>query len=115
NGGDKDWGEAPPYRRLGRAAFDRAGRDFALGNAGAGLGCTAGRLKGGLGSASARTAEGWTVGALVAVNCLGSVLLPGTAAFWAAPLERDGEFGGVRWPLPLPEIPLEFVPEKQVV
>jgi L-aminopeptidase/D-esterase-like protein len=120
NGGDKNWGEAPPYRRLGRAAFDRAvadhGRgDFALGNAGAGLGCTAGRLKGGLGSASARTADGLTVGALVAVNCFGSVLLPGTAAFWAAPLERDGEFGGVPWPSPAPEIPLEFVPEKQVV
>jgi L-aminopeptidase/D-esterase-like protein len=119
NGGDKDWGEAPPYRRLGRAAFDRAmaeeGRDFALGNAGAGLGCTAGRLKVGLGSASARTADGLTVGALVAVNCFGSVLLPGSDAFWAAPFERDGEFGGVPWPSPVPEIPLEFVPEKQVV
>jgi L-aminopeptidase/D-esterase-like protein len=115
NGGDKDWGEAPPYRGLGRAAFDRAAREFALGNAGAGLGCTAGRLKGGLGSASARTADGLTVGALVAVNCFGSVLLPGTAALWAAPLERGGEFGGVAWPSSAPEVPLEFVPEKQIV
>jgi L-aminopeptidase/D-esterase-like protein len=115
NGGDKDWGEAPPYRRLGRAAFEHAARDFALGNAGAGLGATAGALKGGLGSASARTHDGWTVGALAAVNCLGSVLLPGTPAFWAAPLERAREFGGVPWPSPTPPLPLEFVPEKRPV
>lgn len=38
NGGDKAWGEAPPYRALGRAALEAAGPDFALGNAGAGLG-----------------------------------------------------------------------------
>ena len=52
NGGDKDW-DWPPYRELAYAAADKAGRDFALGNAGAGLGAKAGNLKGGLGSASA--------------------------------------------------------------
>ncbi len=117
NGGDKDWGEVSPYRRLGRAALERAlaapgGHGFALGNAGAGLGATAGRLKGGLGSVSARTAEGWTVGALAAVNSFGSVLATGTSAFWAAPFERDAELGGVPWPSPLPPLPPEFVPEK---
>jgi len=117
NGGDKGWGAASPYRRLGAAALAHAlaasdGHGFALGNAGAGLGATAGRLKGGLGSASARTAEGWTVGALAAVNSFGSVLVTGTAAFWAAPFERDAEFGGIPWPSPLPPLPPEFVPEK---
>src|SRR3546814_3512300 len=34
------------------------------------------------------------VGALIAVNPYGSVLVPGTASFWAAPYEIDGEFGG---------------------
>jgi L-aminopeptidase/D-esterase-like protein len=52
NGGDKAWGDLPPYRELGRRACAVAARDFALGNAGAGLGATAGHLKGGLGSGS---------------------------------------------------------------
>ena len=34
NGGDKDWGEMPPYRALGAAAAAEAGEDFMLGNAG---------------------------------------------------------------------------------
>ena len=46
------WTGEPPYRALGRAAVAAAAKDFALGNAGAGLGATAGRLKGGIGSAS---------------------------------------------------------------
>ena len=97
NGGDKQWGEEPPYRRLGREAAEAAAADFALGNAGAGLGARAGRLKGGLGSASfvLEGAEGgFAVGALAAVNCLGSVLIPGSRTFWAWPLEQDDEFGG---------------------
>lgn len=95
NGGDKAWGDAPPYRRLGVEALDRAGHDFALGNAGAGLGAACGRLKGGLGSASV-VVEGIEVGALVAVNAIGSATMPGSPAFWAWPLEWEGEFGGVR-------------------
>src|SRR5690348_13036423 len=62
------WTGEPPYRRLGRDAFAHAGSGFALGNVGAGRGAKAGRLKGGLGSASLRLGEGATVGALVAVN-----------------------------------------------
>lgn len=91
-----DWGEEPPYRRLGRAAAERAGRDFALGNAGAGMGAVAGAYKGGLGSASAVREDGVTVGALVAVNAVGSPLIPGSDVFWAWPFEQDGEFGGAR-------------------
>lgn len=92
HGGDKNWGEEPPYLRLGREACARAGEDFALGNAGAGLGARAGRIKGGLGSASAVSPD-MAVGALMAVNCVGSVT-DGQGRFFAAPFEIDGEFGG---------------------
>lgn len=98
NGGDKEWGEHPPYNDLGRRACANAGRSFALGNAGAGLGARAGQLKGGLGSASAVTSGGFQIGALIAVNPYGSVLMPGSSSFWAAPYELDGEFGGRGWP-----------------
>jgi len=95
NGGDKGWGEAPPYRALGRAALEAARQNFALGNAGAGLGARANALKGGLGSASTVTTDGVQVGALVAVHSFGGVVLPGTDRFWAWPLEMEGEFGGL--------------------
>jgi L-aminopeptidase/D-esterase-like protein len=71
-----------------------------LGNAGAGLGAKAGALKGGQGSASVVTHDGFTVAALACVNCWGSPTMPGSRAFWAWPFEADGEFGGVR---PAPE------------
>jgi L-aminopeptidase/D-esterase-like protein len=95
NGGDKDWGLEPPYRQLGLAAVQSAGRSFSQGSAGAGAGAMAGRLKGGVGSVSIVTAEGPTVGALAAVNSFGSVVAPGGRAFWAAPYEIGAEFGGV--------------------
>lgn len=94
NGGDKDWTENP-YRALGRAAFDAADMDFALGTAGAGTGALTAMLKGGLGSASLVLDSGITIGALVAANPMGSVTTPGDRHFWAAPYEIDGEFGGV--------------------
>ena len=93
NGGDKDWGDAPPYRGLGRAACEAAGADFALGNAGAGVGALAGSCKGGLGSASVQSG-GITVGALMAVNSFGSPVVPGTGTLWAEPFALAGEFGG---------------------
>jgi L-aminopeptidase/D-esterase-like protein len=96
NGGDKEWGDEPPYRTLGRQAAEKASLDFALGNAGAGYGATAGIYKGGLGSASAVTDDGFTVGAIVAVNAVGSPLIPGTDVFWAFPFEQNREFGGRR-------------------
>ncbi|MCA0305001.1 MAG: P1 family peptidase [Proteobacteria bacterium] len=95
NGGDKAW-DWPPYRELGYAATAAAGRDFALGNAGAGLGAKAGNLKGGLGSASAiDPASGLQVGALVAVNARGYTTMGDLPQFWAWALEQDGEFGGL--------------------
>jgi L-aminopeptidase/D-esterase-like protein len=93
SGGDKNWDE-PPYRVLGKKAAERAGADFALGNAGAGLGAVAGAYKGGIGSASLQGDDGFTVGALAAVNAVGSPLIPGTDVFWAWAFEQDGEFGG---------------------
>ena len=93
NGGDKDWGENP-YKALGRAALDAAGSDFEIGSVGAGTGATLADLKGGLGSASLVLENGITIGALVAVNAVGSVTYGG-ANFWAAPWEFGAEFGGL--------------------
>lgn len=93
NGGDKAWGEAPPYRDLARRACEAADGNIALGNAGAGYGARCGGLKGGLGSASAVTDGGWQVGALVAVNAHGSAVMPGSTALWAWPFEQRGELG----------------------
>lgn len=94
NGGDKKWGKFSPYRELGFAAAEAAAQDFALGSAGAGLGATTATLKGGLGSASAVTPEGVKIGAVVAVNAVGSVIMGDGPHFWAAPFEEKGEFGG---------------------
>ncbi|MBK9081813.1 MAG: P1 family peptidase [Rhizobiales bacterium] len=109
NGGNKDWGRMPPYWELGYAATQAAGLDFALGTAGAGYGATTARLKGGLGSASDATASGYRVGALVAVNAIGSATVGAGPHFWAAPYERDGEFGRRGFPAsPLPQEALVF-------
>lgn len=102
NGGDKDWGRYPPYRELGYAAADAAAHDFSIGSVGAGAGALTANFKGGLGSASAVTAAGITVGALVAVNSMGAVTVGGTRHFWASPFERDSEFGGLGLPSPMP-------------
>lgn len=97
NGGAKNWGETPPYARLGREALDdaRLRQPVRLGRAGAGFGARAGSLPGGTGSASARSAAGYTVAALACVNSFGSVRVPGSQSYWAAPFERNGEFGGL--------------------
>ena len=94
NGGNKDWARNP-YADLGRAAFEAAGSEFDLGSAGAGYGAMTGTWKGGLGSASAVLQNGMTVGALVAVNALGSATVAEEPQFWAAPWEMGAEFGGL--------------------
>ena len=94
NGGDKNWGRYPPYRELGYEAAKTASTEFALGSAGAGLGATTATLKGGVGSASAQTPDGITVGALVVVNAVGSTTIGDGPHFWAAPFEQNKEFGG---------------------
>ena len=102
NGGDKNWGRFAPYRDLGYSAAAHAGKSFALGTAGAGFGATTINLKGGVGSASAVTRDGHTVGALVAVNACGSANVGAGPHFWAAPFEVEGEFGGLGFPRTVP-------------
>src|ERR1700704_6630131 len=100
-----------PYARLGRTAVANAKEEFALGNAGAGFGATAGAYKGGIGSASGVIDETLRVGALVVVNAVGSPLIPGTDVFWAFALEQGEEFGGRCLTGPLPEMALDFPPD----
>ncbi|RBI76099.1 peptidase T4 [Roseovarius sp. TE539] len=94
NGGDKAWRENP-YRKLGHAALDAASGNFTLGSVGAGTGATTATHKGGLGSASLVLPSGHRVGALVAVNALGSATVGAGPHFWAAPFEMEAEFGGL--------------------
>jgi L-aminopeptidase/D-esterase-like protein len=108
NGGDKEWGAEAPYRKLGRAALDAAADEFALGTSGAGAGATTSTLKGGLGSASSRLANGVTVAALAAVNAAGQATIGEGPHFWAAPFEVEKEFGGLDYPSPFPADPTTF-------
>jgi L-aminopeptidase/D-esterase-like protein len=101
--GDKSWGRFSPYRDLGyAAAMAAAPGAFALGTVGAGTGATTVTVKGGLGSASTVTRAGHTVGALVAVNAVGTVTIGDGPHFWAAPFELEAEFGGLGWPAAMP-------------
>jgi L-aminopeptidase/D-esterase-like protein len=77
-----------PAAEDGAAAY-RAADDgpVARGSVGAGTGCRAGGVRGGLGSASTVLSSGVTVGAVVAVNALGSPVAP------------DGSLFGTRWAL----------------
>lgn len=90
-GGPKEW-EHPPWWELGHKAHKGAGKSFALGNAGAGIGATAGPLKGGLGTASFR-ADTYTVGSVAVANPVGSVVIPGTNSFRAWHLAQGDEVG----------------------
>lgn len=98
NGGDKNWGRTPPYAALAYEAARLAETSFAIGSAGAGFGATTAIMRGGLGSASDTLADGTVVGALAAVNPAGSVTIGEGPHFWAAPFEKNCEFGGQGWP-----------------
>jgi L-aminopeptidase/D-esterase-like protein len=97
--GRRHWQGEPPYRALGRRALASASTEFALGNAGAGLGARSGRLKGGLGSASLLLGDGNCLGAIVAVNSWGAAVRPDCGRLWAADLALPGEID------PQPAIP----------
>lgn len=94
NGGDKNWA-TNPYAGLGARALAAASDSFDIGTAGAGFGATTATLKGGLGSASMTMPDGTIVGALVAVNAVGSATVGDGPHFWAAPFEENCEFGGL--------------------
>lgn len=64
----------------------------AQGNLGAGMGASAGGLNGGIGTASTDLGDGVIVGAIVAVNAVGSTVNPDTGGFYADFLEVDDEF-----------------------
>ncbi len=73
NGGDKDWGGAPPYRRLAHEAFAALGTGDESGAVGAGFGARAGSRPGGIGSFGGVLSSGHRIGALIAVNSFGEV------------------------------------------
>jgi L-aminopeptidase/D-esterase-like protein len=78
---------ARPDAATGRAAVEAAaasppGAPVPQGCVGAGTGAVAGRLKGGVGTASTVLESGITVAALVVVNAAGSVLEPDTGALY---------------------------------
>lgn len=103
NGGDKQWGQNPPYWQMGWDAVENAKADpFELGSIGGGFGTTTATLKGGLGSASATTATGIKVGAIAVVNSVGTATIGSGPHFWAGPYEHDNEFGGLGSPAQLP-------------
>ncbi len=93
NGG-KNWRGTPPYRDLGIVALNSARPEFELGAVGAGRGAMAGLRPGGIGSASLDLGEGLIVGALVALNSVGSAVMPDGNTYWAFAFELDGEVGG---------------------
>ncbi|MFW6775279.1 P1 family peptidase [Nocardioides sp. CPCC 205120] len=77
-----------PDAALGAAAHDAAattGPADLLGSVGAGTGARAGGLRGGIGSASLVLPGGVRVGALVAVNAVGSCVDPATGELYGAP------------------------------
>jgi len=100
NGGEKSAMDEHTYFEFGKKAAVNAGYECPLGNVGAGTGAKAGKLKGGIGTASLQqnqdnsVEKGFTVGALAAVSPFGSVTLPGLPDFWAWPFERNAEYGG---------------------
>lgn len=97
NGGDKDWGGAPPFFALGQAASAAAKYEMQEGRIGAGFGASAGIYPGGLGFASETSGEAM-VGVVIAANPVGSPYMPGTQCPWAWPYEIGDEFGGERPP-----------------
>jgi putative pantetheine hydrolase len=82
------------------------------GSRGAGTGAVSGSIKGGLGSASFTLESGITVGAVVAVNSLGSVIDPNRGRPWEIGLEINDEFGPggrrtIELPPPAPPAPAQ--------
>lgn len=93
---------ARPDRTFGERAYDDAVAAGAgpvrMGCVGAGTGAKAGGLKGGVGSASVVLEDGTTVGALVVVNPLGSVVHPDTGELYAARFGLGDEFAALGAP-----------------
>jgi len=102
-----DW-RARPGAELGRAAVEAAAASSVQappqqGCVGAGTGARAGGMKGGVGTASVVLPSGVTVGALVAVNAVGSPIDPRTGLPYGVGFELAGEFCGLGTAPALPE------------
>lgn len=98
NGGDKDWGRYPPYRELGYEAASSLRDVTEEGSVGAGMGATTTGSRGGLGIATQSLEGGIAVCAVAVCNAVGSVRVGDSKHFWAAPFEKNDEFGGYGWP-----------------
>ena len=104
-------GGVRPGSDCGYQAASRAGtHPVRRGNAGAGAGATVGKsrgagraMKGGIGSASIRLADGLTVAALVAVNAVGDIVDPADGKLVAGVRGRDGGLADSRRLLLLPD------------
>lgn len=97
NGGDKAWGETPPFRALGQTALAAVTEERAEGRIGVGYGAMAGLYPGGLGIAAEQDGD-LIICAVIAANPVGSPFLPGTDVPHAWIYEQNGEFGGLRPP-----------------
>ena len=94
NQGDKNWGLEPPYRHLGVRAVQAAAVELRWALS-AQARCKGRRgVNGCIGSTSLDLGEGLIVGALVALNSVGSAYMPDGRTFWAWPFELHEEFGG---------------------
>ena len=90
----------------GYDACDQASEgEVPQGNAGAGTGAVSGGLKGGIGTASEVLENGVTVGAVVAVNSIGSTVDTETGGFYTRNLELEGEFRNLRGDIPASMVP----------
>ena len=94
-----NFGNAPDAE-LGAAAYAAASTEVTLGSVGAGTGARAGGLKGGIGTASAVLPDGTVVGAIVAVNAIGSCVDPGTGELYAARFCLPGDLPELSLPVP---------------
>lgn len=93
NGGNKDWGFEPPYRRLGMEAAKLASKQMQNGHVGAGYGATAGAHSGGLGTASLVLPNGLIVAAIVAVNSFGNPTALNAASHGVVDMPKMGISG----------------------
>jgi L-aminopeptidase/D-esterase-like protein len=85
-----EWGNVPDGSFGYAACAAAGGQAVAQGSVGAGAGARAGRLKGGIGTASMVLDGNYTVGALVAANPSGEAVFEGVP--FAAAFESGGEF-----------------------
>lgn len=89
-----------PHAQLGATAYDATNGPVRQGNHGAGTGARAGGLKGGLGSASVVLPDGTSIGAVVAVNAVGSCVDPATGELWGVRHCLPGDLPALRRPDP---------------